>query len=263
MRIPALLRPPTIEWPAAFAVWRRDVTVYRRTWKLNILPNFFEPVFYLLAMGFGLAGYVRPIEGLPYLDFIAPGLIATQAMMGASFEVTYNCFVKLTFGKTYDAIMATPVNIEEIAVGEMLWAITRAMTYAVIFFVVLWGFGLIHTPLALLAIPVAFLTGALFAGIGLSFTALVPAIDFFTFYYTLFISPMYLFSGIFFPVAEMPGWAQAISWCMPLTHAVAVLQALFRARCDLATAGHMACLLGLTVLFGLLAVNLLRRRLVE
>src|SRR5213078_4071944 len=134
---------------------------------------------YLLAMGLGLGAYLSHIKGVSYIDFIAPGLIATAAMYGTSFEVTFNCFVKMQFGKIYDAVMATPLSIEDIGLGELLWGTTRATIYGLVFLV-----------------------------LGLSFTAIVPLIDYFTYYWTLFITPMFLFSGVFFPLTKWPAWAQ-------------------------------------------------------
>ena len=114
-------REPRVSLRAALRVWQRNFSVYRKTWTLNILPNFFEPVLYLLAMGIGIGGYIsQGIEGLSYLAFIAPGLVVSSAMNGATFETTYNVFVKMHFGKTYEAITSAPVNLEDALVGELL-----------------------------------------------------------------------------------------------------------------------------------------------
>src|SRR5262249_41438956 len=113
---------------AAFRVWQRNLAVYKKTFHLNILPNFFEPVFYLLGMGVGLGRYLGgSVGGVPYVQFIAPGLVIYNAAMGASFEVTYNTFVKMTFARTYDSVLAAPVSVEDIVLGEVLWAVTRAV----------------------------------------------------------------------------------------------------------------------------------------
>ncbi len=212
---------PGVSLRAASHVWMRNFTVYRQTWMMNILPNFFEPVIYLVAMGIGLGAYItRNIEGLSYLDYIAPGLIVASAMNGGSFETTYNIFVKMHFGKTYDAVTATPVNLEDAMVGELLWAVTRGIVYGGIFAGVVAVMGLMHSWTALLILPLIVLTAWLFAGIGLLFTSFVKVIDMYSFYYTIWLTPLFLFSGIFFPVSGLPPWARAAAWFTPLYHCV-------------------------------------------
>lgn len=213
-------------WRGAAHVWMRNLVVYRKTWALSLLPNFFEPVFYLVGLGIGLGAYVtRSVQGLPYLEFIAPGLIAANAMNGGSFETTYNVFVKMSFQRTYEAVTATPVNIEDAMVGEVLWAVTRAMVYGFIFAVVVVAMGLAPWWTLAALVPVVAVTGWLFAGIGLLFTSFVKVIDLYSFYYTLWLTPLFLFSGIFFPVQGLPHWAQIAAWFTPLYHCVNLAQA--------------------------------------
>jgi lipooligosaccharide transport system permease protein len=258
-----VFRAPDVRLGSAWRLWERNAAIYRRTYKLNILPNFFEPFFYLLAMGLGLGAYLDRLGGFEYIDYIAPGLVATAAMYGTSFEVTFNCFVKMQFGKIYDAAMATPLTIEDVGLGELLWGTTRALIYGQVFVLIAALFGVVHSPLVLLT-PIAIaLIGLMFSVIGLMFTAIVPLIDYFTYYWTLFITPMFLFSGIFFPVAGLPPWAQVLAWFMPLHHAVNLIRALMLTG-DLGAA--LAAALWISVLTGALFVlplNLLRRRLVR
>ncbi len=130
--------PGDIDLRLSIAVWMRNVTVYRHTWMTNLLPNFFEPLLYLLGMGVGLGFYMeKGIDGQAYLVFIAPGLLAGAAMNGASFETTYNMFVKMNFAKVYQAYLSTPVQLQDIAFGELLWAITRALIYGIAFLLIL------------------------------------------------------------------------------------------------------------------------------
>jgi lipooligosaccharide transport system permease protein len=259
-----LLRRPDVRLRSAWRLWERNASIYRKTYKLNLLPNFFEPFFYLLAMGLGLGVYLqRDILGFEYIDFIAPGLAATAAMFGTSFEVTFNCFVKMQFGKIYDAAMATPLTIEDVGLGELLWGTTRALIYGLVFVLIAGAFGVVHTPLVVFS-PVAItLIGLMFSVIGLTFTAIIPLIDYFTYYWTLFITPMFLFSGIFFPVAGLPGWAQVLAWFMPLHHAVNLMRAITLTgdpRAAILAAAWIAILTG--ILF-VLPLNLLHRRLVK
>ena len=225
--------PGSISLPLAVSVWRRNVTVYRHTWKTNILPNFFDPVLYLLGMGLGLGMFMgREINGQTYLAFIAPGLMASSAMQGASFEATYNMFIKMTFSKLYDAFLATPAQIQDIAFGELLWAMTRAMVYGMAFLFVLTGFTIAGYPVLtswwVLLTPLAMaLTGMMFALIGQLFTASIKTIEYYGFYYTLWLTPLFLFSGIFFPLKETAyGYGEQIAWFTPLYHAVRLIRGL-------------------------------------
>ena len=218
-------------------VWLRHAWVFRGRWHYGILPNFFEPVFYLLGMGLGLGYYVSTggAFGGDYLTYIAPGLVAASAMNGASFETTYNVFVKLHFGRIYDATIATPVGIQEVTVGEASWAVTRAAIYGGTFLIVTLFFGVAigwHLIPAFLAIV---LIGFAFAALGLAFTSVVPTIDLFSYYFTLFLTPSFLFSDIFFPVSErFPPVAAAIAEFTPLYRSVQLMRGVLTG--DLTTA---------------------------
>lgn len=256
-------RVPDVSLRSAWRLWQRNAAIYRRTYKLNILPNFFEPVFYLLAMGLGIGAYLARIQGVRYIDFIAPGLMASAAVFGTSFEVTFNAFVKLEFGKVYDAVMSTPLTPEDIALGELLWGTTRAFIYGVVFLLIASAFGVVHSPLVVLAPVAILLVGMMFSVIGLAFTAVVPLIDYFTYYWTMFITPMFLFSGVFFPIETLPGWAQTAAWFVPLHHAVNLVRALVLTGDVGAAAGAAAWIVVFTGALFVLPMNLLRRRLVR
>jgi lipooligosaccharide transport system permease protein len=191
----------SISAPYALAVWRRNAAMYRRTWKWNILPNFFEPVFYLFSIGIGVGAYVSEMGGTSYLEFLAPGLVCVAAMNGASFEVTYNIYVRLIW-KAYDAMLTTPIEPDDVLAGEVLWAVTRASIYGGCFFIVLALFGLAPLPSSLWVLLVIPMTGLLFAAIGVVFSLRIPNIDLFSFYFTLFLTPLFLFSDVFFPLEE-------------------------------------------------------------
>lgn len=216
-----------IDFASVGRVWLRNLWVYHERWQYGLLPNFFEPLFYLLGLGVGLGFYVSTGDAFQgnYIAFIAPGLVAASAMNGASFETTYNVYVKLNFGKIYDAVIATPVSAADITVGEALWAVFRALLYGGAFLLVTLLF---ETPLtwrllpALLAIA---LVGWAFAGLGLAFTSTVPSIDLFSYYFTMFLTPSFLFSDIFFPVAErFPAWLAAVAEATPLYRSVQLVR---------------------------------------
>lgn len=219
----------TISLPHALAVWKRNAAMYRRTWMLNLLPNFFEPVFYLLSIGLGVGAYVSQMGGMSYAAFLAPGLVCVAAMNGASFEVTYNIYVRLTFEKQYDAMLTTPIEPDDVMLGELLWAITRASIYGTCFFVVIAAAGLVPMPSGLLILAVIPLAGLLFAAIGMTFSLYIPTIELFSFYFTLFLTPLFLFSDVFFPLAERlsPAW-QWVAEILPLLHPVRLARAAFR-----------------------------------
>ena len=258
-----VFRAPDVRPSSAWRLWQRNAAIYRRTYKLNIVPNFFEPFLYLLAMGLGLGAYLSRINGVRYLDFIAPGLVATAAMYGASFEVTFNCFVKMQFGKIYDAVMSTPLTIEDIGLGELLWSTTRSLIYGVVFLGIASTFGVVHSWWAILT-PVAIaMTGLMFSVIGLSFTAVIPLIDYYTYYWTMFITPMFLFSGIFFPLDRLPGAIRTVAWFVPLHQSVNLMRSLILTG-DIGAAGAAALWIAvLTAALFVLPMNLLRRRLVR
>ena len=205
----------------ALSVWRRNAALYQRSWKTTLLPNFFEPVFFLTAIGIGVGAYIREMAGVPYIEFLAPGLMCVSAMNGASFEVTFNVFIRMVYEKTYDGVLTTPVNTDDILIGEVLWALTRSGLYGGGFFVVATLFGLVTLPQGLLAVLVIPLAGLLFSAIGIAFTLKMKTVDLFSFYFTLFLTPMFLFSGVFFPLAErFPGWLLPVAEALPLLHPV-------------------------------------------
>lgn len=213
----------------AVSVWQRNATMYRRTWAWNILPNFFEPVFYLMAIGIGVGAYISEMGGMSYVEFLAPGLVCVAAMNGASFEVTYNIYVRMNFEKAYDAMLTAPIEPDDVLAGEMLWAMTRVGIYGGAFFVVTALFGLAPMPEALLAIPVIPLAGLLFAAIGVAFTLRIPGIDLFSFYFTLFLTPLFLFSDVFFPIQErLSGAWLWVAEALPLLHPVRLARSAFR-----------------------------------
>jgi lipooligosaccharide transport system permease protein len=218
----------SVSIPYALAVWRRNAAMYRRTWKWNILPNFFEPVLYLLSIGIGLGAYVSQMSGATYIEFLAPGLICVAAMNGASYEVTYNIYVRLVFEKAYDAMLTTPIEPDDVLVGEVLWAVTRSCIYGGCFFIVLMFFGLTPLPSSLWVLLLIPVTGLLFAAIGIVFSLRIPNIDSFSFYFTLFLTPLFLFSDVFFPLNErLAGPWLWVAEALPLLHPVRLARAIF------------------------------------
>jgi lipooligosaccharide transport system permease protein len=252
----------SVSLPHAFAVWQRNATMYARTWKSNLLPNFFEPVFYLTSLGVGLGAYVSQMGGVPYVEYLAPGLVCVAAMNGASYEVTYNFFVRLNFEKAYDAMLTAPLEPDDILVGELAWALTRVMLYGGIFFAIVVAFGYAPLPSALWTLPVIPLAGLLFAALGLAFSLRITRIELFSFYFTLFITPLFLFSGVFFPLEERlgGGWLW-LAEALPLLHPVRLARAAFQGRWHAGLLFDLGYTLAVSGALLLHARNQVRRRL--
>ncbi|MDN7012351.1 ABC transporter permease [Methanoculleus sp. FWC-SCC3] len=245
------------------SVWRRNWDAFLRTYRVNFIPPFIEPVLYLLALGFGLGTYIEAVDGIPYPVFIAPALVSISVMYSAFFECTYSSFVRMYYQKTFDAIIATPVAIDEVIAGEMLWGATRGMIYATLMLPVLLLFGVVAMPSSLLLIPFAFLAGLLFAGIAMCFTAITPSIDALNYPSFLFITPMFLFSGTFFPLDILPEPIQYFALAaLPLTHVVGFNRAITLATFSPINLLNLAWIAVATVIFFVLAIRLMRRRLV-
>jgi lipooligosaccharide transport system permease protein len=223
--------------------------MYARTWKSNLLPNFFEPIFYLVSVGIGVGAYVKTMGGLSYVEFLAPGLVCVAAMNGASFEATYNFYLRLSFEKAYDAMLTTPIESDDVLLGETAWAVTRAMIYGTCFFLIVAAAGLAPLPRALAVVPVIALTGLLFASLGFAFCVRAPSIELFSYYFTMFLTPLFLFSDVFFPLSERlsPFW-QRVAEILPLVHPVRLARATFHGGVSTAViAWDVVYIVGLSV----------------
>jgi lipooligosaccharide transport system permease protein len=245
----------------ALRVWRRNLVVFSKVWKQGLLPQFFDPLFYLLAMGFGLGTYLTHAGGVPYKEFIAPGLVASSVMWAASFETTWNIYFKMEEKRLYDAILATPVEVPDLVTGEVVWAATRAIVYGSTFVVIVTAFGLVGSPWAIAVLPLLGLGGACFGMMGITFSALAPRVDLYSYYFTLFVTPMFLFSGIFYPFDKLPDWVGTVAWFTPLYHLVNITRSLIL-NPDLGTVlGNALWLFVLTALLFVVPVRAMRRRL--
>jgi len=257
--------PGDVDLSMAWAVWRRNVTVYRRTWLMNILPNFFEPLLFLVGMGLGLGAYLQGgLGGRAYVAFIGPGLMAAAAMNGATFETTYNMYIKMHFVRLYDAYLSTPAQLPDIALGELLFALTRSLIYGLAFLAVLAGmtaagYPILTSPWAALLPLAVLLIGTLFGLIGEVFTSIVKVIDLYSYYYTLFLTPLFLFSGIFFPVDRFP-YGPEIAWFTPLYHGVRLCRGLAQGPLGWSHLVSTVWMLAVSAALIALLIPLLRRR---
>jgi lipooligosaccharide transport system permease protein len=267
MKLSALVasyfKPPKLTY-RLWKVWRRDFDVFMKTYKVNFFPPLLEPIFYLLALGFGLGTIVTSVEGIRYIQFIAPALVAISMMYGSFFECTYGSFVRMYYQKTFDAIIATPVSVEEVIAGELLWGATRATINSTIVLAVVAAFGLISSPLCLTVPFVAFFTGLTFSAIGMAFTAIAPNIDFFNYPGFLFITPMFLLSGTFFPLDALPPLVQTMALVfLPLAHLVKITRGLILGDASLSLLLDVAWVAVITLVFFVLSLNLMKKRLIQ
>jgi lipooligosaccharide transport system permease protein len=234
---------------------------------VNFLPPLLEPLFYLLAFGMGLSTLIgtisyRNIE-ISYLAFITPAILAINMMQNSFFETTYASFVRMYYQKTFDAMMATPLSLGEVITAEIIWGATKSVFATAIMLIVLSGFGLVKYPEGLLIIPLSFLGGIAFGAVGMFFTGIVPSIDMFNLPIFLFVTPMFLFSGTFFPVENLPHWAQQLALVMPLTHLVALTRHLCLGLVTMELLLPTIYLLIFSILFFPLAIIVMHRRLIQ
>ena len=257
--------PPRLSW-RAIAVWRRNFLVWRKLAIPSVLGNLADPMIYMFGLGYGL-GNLLPANlagfGGSYIAFLAAGTVCASTMNAASFEALYSAFSRMHVQRTWEAIMNAPISLDDVVVGELLWAAAKSTLSGVAILGVIALLGLTHSPLALWSIPVIFLAGLTFAALGLIVTSLAPSYDFFMYYFTLFITPMSLLSGVFFPLEQLPGSLRAVSMLLPLTHAVDLVRPLVFGQIPAHPLLHVAYLLALTVAASWLAIVLTRRRLLS
>lgn len=250
--------------PSAFRVWQRNRDVFQALGKSEMPGIIAEPLLVLLAMGYGLGAYVSDIGGRDeYIEFIAPGIIAAYGMFSASLECTYGSFFRMDVQKTYDSIIATPLSIEDVVAGEVLWGATRSLITTTAVLIIASMFGAIDSFWALLALPMGFLAGLMFASIALTFTAIAPAISSFNYFFTLFATPMFFFSGVFFPMDEFPEAVQTFSWIAPLTPVSRIMRAVVEGDLEWTLLGALFLILIVTFVFFQLSLVLMRRRLLK
>lgn len=252
--------PDTFRW---FPVWQRNFLVWRKLALPSLLGNLADPLIYMLGLGYGLGRLLPQLNGQPYVAFLAAGTVCASTMNAATFEALYSSFSRMHVQKTWDAILNTPLGLTDVLAGELLWATTKSLFAGAAILLVVSALGLAHGPLALWALPAIVLTGLAFAALGLIWTALSPSFDFFMYYFTLFITPMTLISGVFFPTEQMPGWLAAIGHVLPLAQGVALVRPLLAGQVPPDAGLHIGVLLATAGFAFALALRLTRRRLLK
>jgi len=244
-------------------VWQRDRDAYMKFYKVSLVGTLGDPILYLLAMGYGLGRFLQQMQGMSYVEFIAPGLVISSSMFAASFECTYGSYLRMIYLKTYDAIIATPLNIEDVVAGDILWGTTKGIFNGMIMFLVVWAFGLVDSAWAVLIPLLIILVSFLFASLSMITTSLVPGFEAFNYYITLFLTPMFFFSGVFFPLTKLPPWVTSLSKFLPLTYAVEISRSLVYGKPSWILLWGTLLLLVPSLLLFSLAVNLVKRRVIK
>lgn len=246
----------------AFFVLQRHRDVFVKTIKSSLIPPFLDPLFYLLGMGYGLGSMISPIKGMSYVEFIAPALLASVMMTAPFFECTIGTFVRIHYQRTFDAMISTPLSVEDVVTGDLLYGASRATLQGAAIMIVLLAFGLIKSPLALLILPLCFIFGLVFGSLALYYTSFIPAINYVDYFFTLVMTPMFIFAGTFFPISQLPVWAQKIAWFMPLYHAVNITRGLASGNIS-GLWLDFVWLMAFGSLFYALALGRMRRRLLK
>lgn len=252
-----------IEPAAVLAVVSRDATLFRRFWPSTTFSSIVEPTIYLLAFGFGFGALVSRVQGVDYISYVGTGVVATAVLFSSAFAGMFSTYVKRVFQRTYDAILATPVDPAELVTAEALWIGTRAGVYGCAPLLVAIAFGLDPSPGMLLVPFIGFLTGFGFASFGIWVSAIVPTMDAFSYITSAVLTPLFLVAGTFFPIDALPAWAHVAAWANPLFHCVELVRHAafgFRPSADLA---HLGALLAFASGMWALALRRMTARLIS
>lgn len=242
-------------------IWRRNFMVWKKMAGSSVLGHLADPVIYMLGLGYGLGGMLPEVGGMSYISFLAAGTVCYSTMNSASFEALYSGFARMHEQRTWEAILNTPITLDDVVFSEMVWAASKSLLSGLAVLAVIWLMGLTHSMLTLWIIPLAFLVGLCFASLGLIMTALAPGYDFFMYYFTLVITPMVILCGVFFPVAQLPVWLQSVSAWLPLTHAIDLARPLMKDTLPAQALIHVTVLAAYALSGFYLALVLFRRRL--
>ena len=262
---PSVWRAPRLSW-RFWPVFLRNLLVWRKLAIPSLVGNIAEPLIWLVAFGYGMGRLVGEVaipgvpNAVPYILFLASGSICMSAMNAATFEALYSAFSRMHVQKTWDGIMNAPVNLDDILLAEMLWAAFKALFTVTAILGVMLGLGISHSPKLLLALPVLLCVGITFSCVALVFNALAKGYDFFTYYFTLGLTPMMFLSGVFFPSEQLPAAARWLGQLLPLKHAVELVRPLFLDQWPSQVWLHGGVLVAYTVVGFWVALALTRRR---
>jgi lipooligosaccharide transport system permease protein len=244
-------------------IWFRNYQVWRRHLGASLVGNLGQPFLFLLAMGYGLGRTIPTVEGGSYLQFIAPGLVASTVMYSAAFEATYGAYTRLATQKTYEAILMTPVSVYELALGEIVWGASKGLLSGLIMLAAFPLFQLWPSAWIIALLPVLFLAGIFFAALGLIMTSLAANYEFFNYFTSLILTPLFLFSGIFFPLSSLEPTSQQVFRFLPLTPVVSLSRMLSHGQLTFSLVIDLLFIILLAVLSSWVAARLLKRRLIQ
>lgn len=244
-------------------VWRRNLLVWRKLAIASVLANIADPLLYMLAIGFGIGSFIPQMNGMPYIAFLGTGMVCQSAMFTASFEGMYSAFSRMFMQRTWDAIINTPISLDDVLFAEWIWCATKSVVSVTAILLVILALGYGHSALAIWILPLGFLVGLCFGAFGLIMNALAPGYDFFTYFFTLVLTPMLLLSGVFFPVDQMPAGLRFVSGLLPLKHAIDIARPLLSGRVPDAVLLHVAVIAAYAVVAYYVALVLTRRRLLK
>jgi lipooligosaccharide transport system permease protein len=242
-------------------VWQRNFLVWRKLAISSMVGNLADPMLYMMGLGYGLGSLLPQVNGTPYITFLAAGTVCYSTMNSATFEALYSAFSRMHVQKTWDAILNTPMSLDDIVLAEVLWAASKSVLSGIAILAIIWVLGLSHSPLTLWIVPLTILIGLTFGGLGLIMTALAPSYDFFIYYFTLVVTPMVLLCGVFFPVTQLPPLLQHVSAALPLTHAIDLVRPLVNGRAPESAWLHVCVLTAYAAAGFYVALVLARRRL--
>jgi lipooligosaccharide transport system permease protein len=252
-----------LERPALMGVLVREIINFASFWRSSTFSATVEPTVYLLAFGFGFGSLVSSVAGYSYVDYVGTGTVATAVLFSSAFPAMFGTFVKYKFQRTYDAILAAPVDTEELVTAEVLWLSVRAGTYGCAPMIVAIFFGLDPSWGMLLVPPIAMIAGFGWASFGTLVSAVVNSIDNFNYITSAVLTPLFLVAGTFFPIDGLPGWAQAIAQLNPLYHLVQLVRHAVFGFEGWVDVGHLAFLIGFALLMWRLAIARMERRLIS
>jgi lipooligosaccharide transport system permease protein len=261
-RRPEFLRLPQLS-PLALAVWRRNLDVYANVWRAELIWPLVEPLVTLLALGVGLGDFVEFESDIDYVDFVGPALVAVFPMWSATAECAWGSYFRMDQQGTFDAIVATPVSVDEVSTGEILWAMSRSVMGVFYVMIMVMLFGGIDSPLALLIFPLSILPGFMFGAISLAYTATARTVSSLNYFFATYITPQFWLSGAFFPLDEMPDWVEVVAWFTPAYHVVEMYRGLANGDLDESYAMHIAWIVVVGIVAYFAALALMRRRLVK
>ena len=244
-------------------VWRRNLLVWRKLAIASVLGNIADPLLYMLALGYGIGAFIPEVGGMKYIAFIGTGMVCQSAMFTSAFEAMYSAFSRMHVQRTWEAIINAPISLDDVMLAEWIWCASKSVISVLAILLVIMALGFGHSWFALWVLPLGFIVGLTFGGLGLVMNALAPGYDFFTYFFTLVLTPMLLLSGVFFPVEQMPTALRAVAQFLPLSHAIDLARPLLAGKPPDHIAEHIAVQLAYAFVAYYVALVLTRRRLLK